>query len=143
MEAVLWLIKRAQFFYSPGRVKRNLRKKCRLTCGRQAYCLTECPVKLGDTSCAYERIGYATNYVCLNVHQDANEAVHLPHFLSATDASTLGSKQYNRYTFQILREWQGRRTSHAYVPPSLPPPLIFKAMVKIFVTLPSYKSDLR
>ena len=31
--------------------------------------------------------------------------------------------------------WQGRRTSH--VPPSLPPPLIFKARFKIFVTLPS------
>ena len=31
--------------------------------------------------------------------------------------------------------WGGRRTSH--VPPSLPPPLIFKAKLKIFVTLPS------
>ena len=31
--------------------------------------------------------------------------------------------------------WQGRRTSH--VPPSLPPPLIFKVKFTIFVTLPS------
>ena len=38
-------------------------------------------------------------------------------------------------TFQILGGWQGRRTSH--VPPSLPPPLIFKAKLKIFVTPPS------
>ena len=37
--------------------------------------------------------------------------------------------------FQILRGWEGRRTSH--VPPSLPPPLIFKPKFKIFVTLPS------
>ena len=33
------------------------------------------------------------------------------------------------------RGWQGRRTSQ--VPPSLPPPLIFKAKFKFFVTLPS------
>ena len=38
------------------------------------------------------------------------------------------------YTFQILEGRQGRRTSH--VPPSLPPPLIFKAKFKIFVTSP-------
>ena len=31
--------------------------------------------------------------------------------------------------------WQGRRTS--YVPPSPPPPLIFKPKFKFFVTLPS------
>ena len=40
-----------------------------------------------------------------------------------------------RCTFQILGGWQGRRALH--VPPSLPPPLIFKAKLKIFVTLPS------
>ena len=39
-------------------------------------------------------------------------------------------------TFQILGgRWQGQRTSH--VPPSLPPPLIFKPKFNIFVTLPS------
>ena len=38
-------------------------------------------------------------------------------------------------TFQILGGWQGRRTLR--VPPSLPPPLIFKPKFKIFVTLPS------
>ena len=42
---------------------------------------------------------------------------------------------YNKCTFQILRGWQGRRISH--VPPSLPPPLIFKAKFKMFVTLSS------
>ena len=40
-----------------------------------------------------------------------------------------------RCTSQILRGCQGRRTS--YVPPSLPPPLIFKAKFETFVTLPS------
>ena len=40
-----------------------------------------------------------------------------------------------RCTFQILGGWQGQRTSH--MPPSLPPPLIFKARFEIFVTLPS------
>ena len=44
-------------------------------------------------------------------------------------------KKCYRCTFQIFGEWQGRRTSH--LPPSLPPPLIFKAKLKIFVTLPS------
>ena len=38
-------------------------------------------------------------------------------------------------TFQILGGWQGRRTS--LLPPSLPPSLIFKAKIKLFVTLPS------
>ena len=37
--------------------------------------------------------------------------------------------------FFFFGGWQGRRTSH--VPPSLPPPLIFKAKFKIFVTLPT------
>ena len=41
----------------------------------------------------------------------------------------------NKCTFQIFGGWQGQRTSQ--VPPSLPPPLIFKAKFKIFVTLPS------
>ena len=31
-----------------------------------------------------------------NPPYDANETVHLAHFLSATDESTPGSKQYNR-----------------------------------------------
>ena len=35
-----------------------------------------------------------------------------------------------RCTFQIFGRWQGRRTSQ--VPPSLPPPLIFKAKFKHF-----------
>ena len=38
-------------------------------------------------------------------------------------------------TSQILRGCQGRRTSH--VPPSLPPSLIFKEKLEIFITLPS------
>ena len=58
--------------------------------------LNRVPVKQSDTSCASERIRYITNYVCLNVAKDANETVHLAHFLSATDANTPGSKQYNR-----------------------------------------------
>ena len=45
------------------------------------------------------------------------------------------ARAWTRCTFQILQGWQDRRTSH--VPPSLPPPLIFKAKLKIFVTLPS------
>ena len=48
------------------------------------------------SSCASERIRYVTNYVCLKVAWHANKSVHLAHFLSTTDASTLGSKQYNR-----------------------------------------------
>ena len=58
--------------------------------------LNRVPVKQSDTSCASERIQYVANYVCLNVAQNANETVHLAHFLSGTDASTLGSNQYNR-----------------------------------------------
>ena len=44
----------------------------------------------------------------------------------------------SKCTFQIFffgGGWQGRRTSH--LPPFLPPPLIFKTKLKIFVTLPS------
>ena len=79
-----------------SRIKRNLTKLCRPTYGCQAYCLTGSmskgsPVKQSDTSCASERIRYVANYVCLNIAQDANEIVHLAHFLSSTDASTLGS----------------------------------------------------
>ena len=40
----------------------------------------------------------------------------------------------NKCTFQILGGWQGRRTSH--LPPSLPPPLIFKAKLKILSPYP-------
>ena len=58
--------------------------------------LDRVPVKQSNTSCASERIRYVTNYVCLNVAQHANKTVHLAHFLLATDASTPGSKQYNR-----------------------------------------------
>ena len=58
--------------------------------------LNRVPVKQSDTSSAFKRIRYVANYVCLNVALDENETVHLAHFLSATDASTLDSKQYNR-----------------------------------------------
>ena len=53
-------------------------------------------VKQSDTSCASERIRYVTNYVFLNVAYHANKTVNLAQFLLATDASTPGSKQYNR-----------------------------------------------
>ena len=46
--------------------------------------LSRAPVKQSDTSCAYEWIPYIVNCVCLNVARDANETVHLAHFLSAT-----------------------------------------------------------
>ena len=53
----------------------------------------------------------------------------------SSDPATPQNLARARCTFQILGGWQGRRTLH--VSPSLPPPLILKAKLKIFVTLPS------